>query len=127
MLLKRLYDPKLAQASYLIGCAATGEGLVIDPNRDIDQYLDAAEAERIRITHVTETHIHADFISGSRELAMRTGAALLLSDEGDADWKYRFAADAGARLLREGDSFMVGNIRVDVLHTPGHTPEHLSF
>ena len=127
MLLKRLYDPKLAQASYLVGCAATGEALVIDANRDIDQYLDAAEAEGVRITHVTETHIHADFISGSRELAMRTGAALLLSDEGDADWKYRFAADAGARLLRDGDSFKVGNIRVDVLHTPGHTPEHLSF
>ena len=127
MLLKRLYDPKLAQASYLLGCAATGEALVIDPNRDIDQYLEAAEAEGVRITHVTETHIHADFISGSRELAQRTGARLLLSDEGDANWKYRFAREAGATLLRDGNSFKVGNIRVDVMHTPGHTPEHLSF
>jgi hydroxyacylglutathione hydrolase len=127
MLLKRLYDPKLAQASYLVGCAATGEALVIDPNRDIDQYLEAAEAEGVRITHVTETHIHADFISGSRELAQRTGARLFLSDEGDAGWKYQFASEAGATLLHDGDSFKVGNIEVKVFHTPGHTPEHLSF
>ena len=127
MLLKRLYDSGLAQASYLVGCAATGEALVIDPNRDIDQYLNVAEAEGLKITHVTETHIHADFISGSRELAQRTGAQLLLSDEGDANWKYRFADADGATLLRDGNAFKVGNIRVDVIHTPGHTPEHLSF
>ena len=127
MLLKRFYDAKLAQASYLVGCQATGEALVIDPNRDIDQYLDAADAEGLRITHVTETHIHADFVSGSRELAARATAQLYLSDEGGADWKYAFASDAGATLLRHGSSFMVGNIRIDVLHTPGHTPEHLSF
>ncbi len=127
MLLKRFYDTKLAQASYLVGCAATGEALVIDPNRDIDQNLAAAAEEKLRITHVTETHIHADFVSGSRELADRAGATLFLSDEGDADWKYAFASSARARLLHDGDSFMVGNIRIDILHTPGHTPEHLSF
>lgn len=127
MLLERLYDQKLAQASYLVGCAATGEALVIDPNRDVEQYLDVARAHGVRITHVTETHIHADFVSGSRELAARTGAQLLLSDEGGPDWSYRFAAEAKARLLRAGESFMVGNLRFDVLHTPGHTPEHLSF
>src|SRR5688500_17082048 len=124
MLLKRFYDTKLAQASYLVGCAATGEALVIDANRDIAQYLGAAEAEGLRVTHVTETHIHADFVSGSRELAMRAGARLLLSDEGGPDWQYAFANEASATLLHDGDSFMVGNIRVDVLHTPGHTPEH---
>jgi hydroxyacylglutathione hydrolase len=127
MLLKRFYDEKLAQASYLVGCAATGEALVIDANRDIDQYVRGAEAEGVRITHVTETHIHADFVSGSRELAARTGAQLLLSDEGDADWKYAFARQAGAQFLKNGDRFMVGNIRIEVLHTPGHTPEHISF
>ncbi len=127
MLLKRFYDDKLAQASFLVGCAATGEALVIDPNRDVDQYLRAAEAEGVRITHVTETHIHADFVSGSRELATRTGAQLILSDEGDADWKYAFAREAGARLVKDGDRFMVGNLKVEVLHTPGHTPEHVSF
>ena len=127
MLLKRMYDEQLAQASYLVGCSATGQALVIDANRDVEQYLRAAEAEGLRVTHVTETHIHADFVSGSRELAARAGAALLLSDEGDKDWKYLFAKVAGARLLKDGDHMMVGNLRFDVMHTPGHTPEHLTF
>ena len=127
MLLKRFYDTKLAQASYMIGCQRTGEAIVVDPTRDVEQYVRAAAEEGVRVTHVTETHIHADFVSGSRELAQRTGAELLLSDEGDADWKYAFAADSKARLLHDGDVFMVGNVRFDVLHTPGHTPEHLSF
>lgn len=127
MLLQRFYDTKLAQASYLIGCAATGEAIVVDPNRDLDPYLEAAAAEGVTITHVTETHIHADFVSGSRELAQRTGARLLLSDEGGPDWRYTFARDAGATLLHDGDTFMVGRLRFDVLHTPGHTPEHLTF
>ncbi len=127
MILKRFYDDKLAQASYLVGCAAAGEALVIDPNRDAEAYLRAAESKGVRITHVTETHIHADYVSGSRELAARTGATLYLSDEGDEDWKYAFAEEDGAKLLRDGDSFRVGNVLVEALHTPGHTPEHLSF
>ncbi len=127
MLLQRFYDTKLAQASYLVGCAATGEALIIDPNRNLDQYLRAAEAEGMRIAHVTETHIHADFVSGARELAARTGARLYLSDEGGADWKYAFAGPDGAVLLKDGQAFKVGNIRIEALHTPGHTPEHLSF
>ena len=127
MLLKRFYDDNLAQASYLIGCAATGEAIVVDPNRDVEQYLRSASGEGLRVTHVTETHIHADFISGSRELAERAGARLFLSGEGGRDWAYAFATGAGATLLHDGDAFMVGNIRFDVLHTPGHTPEHLSF
>jgi hydroxyacylglutathione hydrolase len=127
MLLKRFYDPKLAQASYLVGCAATGEALVVDPNRDVDQYVTAADDEGLRISHVTETHIHADFVSGSRELAARTGAKLYLSDEGGPDWRYAFAAADGAMLLRDSDSFMVGTVRVEALHTPGHTPEHMTF
>jgi hydroxyacylglutathione hydrolase len=127
MLLKRFYDTKLAQASYLIGCQATGEAIVVDANRDIEQYVRAASDEAVTITHVTETHIHADFVSGSRELAHKTGAQLLLSDEGDADWKYAFVAAANARLLHDGDVVMIGNLKIDVMHTPGHTPEHLSF
>jgi hydroxyacylglutathione hydrolase len=127
MYFQRFYDTPLAQASYLIGCQQTGEAVVVDPNRDIGQYLAAAEAQELRITHVTETHIHADFVSGARELARRTGAQLFLSDEGGADWRYAYAAEDGAQLLKDGDHFMVGNIRLDVLHTPGHTPEHISF
>jgi hydroxyacylglutathione hydrolase len=127
VLIKRLYDTRLAQASYLVGCQATGGALVIDPNRDADQYVAAAKGEGLRIAFVTETHIHADFVSGTRELASRTGALPVLSDEGGADWSYAWAKEAGARLVKDGDSFMVGNVKVDVLHTPGHTPEHLSF
>ncbi len=127
MLLRRFYDTKLAQASYMVGCTATGEAILVDPNRDVDQYIDAATEEGVKVTHVTETHIHADFVSGSRELAARSGATLLLSDEGDRNWKYAFAKDAGATLLKGGDEFRVGNLGFEVVHTPGHTPEHLTF
>ena len=120
MFVKRFYEPQVAQASYLIGCAAAGEAIVIDPNRDVDEYIRAAAQENLRIAHVTETHIHADYVSGARELARRTGATLYLSDEGDKDWKYQFAREG--RLIRHGDHIALGNIRVDVVHTPGHTP-----
>lgn len=127
MLLKRFYDIKLAQASYLVGCQATGDALVIDPNRDADQYIRAAEQEGLRISYVTETHIHADFLSGTRELAARAGAMMYLSSEGGPDWTYAFGDDGNRVLVSDGDSFMVGNVKVEVLHTPGHTPEHISF
>jgi hydroxyacylglutathione hydrolase len=124
MIVKRFFEPLIAQNSYLIGCAQAGEAVIIDPNRDVEPYIDAAERQGLRITHVTETHIHADFLSGSRELAHRTGASLCLSNEGDQDWKYQFAHD---RKLTQGDRITIGNVRLDVLHTPGHTPEHLTF
>jgi hydroxyacylglutathione hydrolase len=127
MFFSRIYDTQLAQASYLVGCQATGEALVVDPNRDVQRYADAARAAKLRITHVTETHIHADYVSGSRELAKRTGAQLFLSAEGGKDWQYAFAKSDGATLITNGDVIKVGNIRIEVLHTPGHTPEHLSF
>jgi hydroxyacylglutathione hydrolase len=126
MILKRFYDEKLAHASWLVGCAATGQALIVDPNRDAEQYVAAAQAEGLRITHVIETHIHADFVSGTRELAARTGATAYLSDEGGPDWQYGWKAEDTV-LVRDGDRFMVGNVRVDVMHTPGHTPEHLCF
>ena len=127
MLVKRFYDAKLAQASYLIGDSHAGAAVVIDPNRDVEQYVRAAAAENVTITHVTETHIHADFVSGSRELSSRAGAKLYLSDEGGPDWKYLFAPGAGAVLLNNGDTFDVGHVRITAVHTPGHTPEHLMF
>ena len=127
MYLRQIYHDELAQASYLLGCQATGEALVIDPNRNTEQYCALAERAGLRITAVTETHIHADYVSGARELAARTGAQLYLSDMGTAAWKYAYAADAGAVLLRDGDRFMIGNIRLEVIHSPGHTPEHLAF
>src|SRR5688572_6426671 len=127
MLLRTLYDEKLAQASYLLGCQKTGEAMVVDPNRDVDQYIKLAQKEGLRITHVTETHIHADFVSGTRELAHRTKATMYLSGEGGADWSYGFAELDGAVVLHDGDTFNVGNLRIDVMHTPGHTPEHIVF
>ncbi|MGI8498043.1 MAG: MBL fold metallo-hydrolase [Gemmatimonadaceae bacterium] len=127
MIVKRYYDDGLAQASYLLGCGRTRESIVIDPNRDTDQYVHGAAAEGLRIAHVTETHIHADFASGSRELADRTGAILHLSDEGRDEWKYAYAPHVGAALLHEGDIIRVGEVSVRAIHTPGHTPEHLSF
>jgi hydroxyacylglutathione hydrolase len=127
MYFRRFYDDQLAQASYLLGCQATGEALVVDPNRHVEPYLRAAESEGLRITHVTETHIHADFVSGARELAVRVGARLLLSGEGGEDWRYRYAAEAGAESLCDGGRFRVGRLSFQVAHTPGHTPEHLMF
>ncbi len=127
MLLKRFYDDKLAQASYLVGCQESKTALVVDPTRHPDDYLQAARAEGLRITDVTETHIHADFVSGARELAHRAKARLHLSDAGGAEWRYGFAGEAGANLVNEGSSFSVGSIELSVMHTPGHTPEHLSF
>jgi hydroxyacylglutathione hydrolase len=100
---------------------------VIDPNRDVRKYVEAAEREGLRIVAVIETHIHADFVSGTRELASTTGARLYLSAEGTPDWQYEFAEEAGATLVREGDVIRVGSVRLDVMHTPGHTPEHVSF
>jgi hydroxyacylglutathione hydrolase len=105
---QRFFEPKLASASYLVGCQKSGEAIVIDANRDIDQYVDAAAAVGLTIAYTTETHIHADFVSGTRSLAARTGAQVLLP-------------------LADGDRIMLGNVRLDVMHTPGHTTEHVIF
>jgi hydroxyacylglutathione hydrolase len=127
MIVKRFYDTSLAQAGYLVGSTATKTAVVIDANRQIEQYIQAAAQEGLSISHVTETHIHADFVSGSRELAAQTGALLLLSDEGGPDWLYAYAGEAGAVLLKDGQHFEVGDVRIQALHTPGHTPEHMTF
>ena len=123
MLIERIYDEDLAQASFLIGCQKNGEAVVVDPRRDIAVYQSVAAANGMKIVAVTETHIHADYLSGTRELAAATGAAIYLSGEGGADWQYRFAGER----LHDGDAITIGNITVRALHTPGHTPEHLSF
>jgi hydroxyacylglutathione hydrolase len=126
---RQIFDPKLAQYAYIVGCQQTGEALVIDPERDIDQYVRVVEEEDLTITVVAETHIHADFLSGARELAERFDVHLYLSDEGTDDWKYEWIkqGDYKYTLLEDGDTFRVGNIEVKAVHTPGHTPEHVSF
>lgn len=127
MVFRRFYDDSIAQASFLIGCSASGEAVIVDPNREVESYIRAAESERLRIVAIAETHIHADFVSGARELAARTGATLYLSAEGGPDWQYAYAADQGATLLRDGDTVRVGKVVLTAMHTPGHTPEHLAY
>ncbi len=127
MLLKYFYDQSLAHASYMVGCQRAKVAVVVDPGRDVQQYLDMAVREGLKLVAVAETHIHADYVSGARELAERVGAKLYLSDEGPADWKYQFAADYDSQLVKHGDTFLIGKIRFEVMHTPGHTPESISF
>jgi hydroxyacylglutathione hydrolase len=123
MLLERIYDEMLAQASYLIGCERSGQAIVVDPTRDIDAYVELAARKHMRIAYVSETHIHADFLSGAGALAERTGAALLLSGHGEGEWAYRTPADP----IGDGDQIDVGEVSLVARHTPGHTPEHLAF
>lgn len=127
MTLLRFYDEALAQAAYLVACDATGEAAVVDSGLDFGPILDAAERKGYRIVAVTETHIHADYVSGSKALAEAVGARLYLSAEGPPEWQYGFAAASGAQLLRDGDVIEVGNLSLRAMHTPGHTPEHLAF
>ena len=126
MLLERIYDEDLAQASYLIGCQASGEALVIDPRRDLGEVLSRAQAHGLRIAAVTETHIHADYLAGTRELAAATGATVYVSDEGGPDWTYGPEFD-GAVRMKDGHCIRIGNLTVEAVHTPGHTPEHMSL
>jgi len=123
MFFEQIYDKTLAQASYVVGCQVTKEAVVIDPKRDIDTYLAIAKENNLEITHVIETHIHADFLSGARELVAVTGAKLYLSDEGGPDWQYEFPHIG----VKDGDTILVGNLLFTVLHTPGHTPESISL
>lgn len=127
MIFRRLYHDRLAQASYLIACETTRQALVVDPLRDIQPCLEAAAHEDVRITYVTETHLHADFLSGAEALAEATGAELLLSAEGGEEAGRARAERTGARPLRNGDTIDVGAVQVRARHTPGHTPEHLTF
>lgn len=133
MFMRMVYDEKLAQAAYLIGCQQSGEAIIIDPQRDVDRYLKLADENDLRIIAVAETHIHADFVSGSRELAEHNGAHVYVSDEGDIDWKYQWLDQRSGggsythTLLKDGDSIHIGNIELKAIHTPGHTPEHLAY
>jgi hydroxyacylglutathione hydrolase len=127
VLLERLHDETVAQTSYLLGCESARIAIVIDPNRDADRYLQAAARRNLTIAYIAETHIHADFVSGARDLARRSGAQLVLSGEGGAEWQYQFAAADEARVVHDRDQIELGRIHISVRHTPGHTPEHIAF
>lgn len=128
MYFKQIYEKKLSQYSYLIGCQTSGEAIIIDPMRDIDRYKRIAEVEDLEIVAAAETHIHADYLTGLREFA-EEGIEIFASDEGDKDWKYEWikGSDYNYELVKDGDKFSIGNIHFEVKHTPGHTPEHVSY
>src|SRR5260221_2928343 len=128
MLLRQIYDADLSQYAYIIGCEKTREAIVIDPERDIDRYRAIATSEGLKLNAVAETHIHADFVSGARELACDPAMRVFLSAEGGRDWQSEWARNlANVHLLRDGDAFKVGDTRFQALHTPGHTPDHLGY
>ena len=119
MLLETIKADGLAHLSYLLGDDRAGVCAVIDPRRDVDVYLALARKHSLRITHILETHIHADFVSGSLELAAQTGATIFVG----AAEGYGFPHKA----LKDGDELKLGRLTFKALHTPGHTPEHISY
>ncbi|MCB0718721.1 MAG: MBL fold metallo-hydrolase [Bacteroidetes bacterium] len=130
MLFRQIFEPKLAQYAYLIGCQKTKEAIIIDPLRDIDTYVRLAEAENVNIVAVAETHIHADFLSGAREFAEQHGTRVYVSDEGrEAGWASEWADPEKYDIVRlsDNDTFKIGNIKFRAVHSPGHTPEHVSY
>lgn len=119
MLVKQFVDKNLGNAAYLIGSKRTRQAILIDPLRNIEPYLIAAKELGLTISHVLETHIHADFISGAREIAARTGALIGASHDAKLQFTHK--------PLDEGNSIVLGEVVVKVLETPGHSPEHISF
>jgi hydroxyacylglutathione hydrolase len=115
MYFKQFYLSCLAHASYLIG--SDGEAAVVDPQRDVDQYLEEAKTQNLQIKYVIETHLHADFVSGHRELAARTGAEIVFSEKAGAHFPHR--------AVRDDDELTIGEVKLRVLETPGHTPESI--
>ena len=121
---ERIEDEGLAQYSYIVGSRDAAEVAVVDPRRDIDAYLDWCRQHDARIAFVLETHIHADYASGARALAARTGATLLVSahDRGET-----FEVSGPHQDIAHGTRVSMGDVHLEAVHTPGHTPEHLSF
>src|SRR5215510_8479834 len=115
MYFKQFYLGCLAHASYLIGSA--GDAAVVDPQRDVDQYIQEAEAQGLKIKYIIETHVHAEFVSGHRELAERAGAQIVFGKAAGATLPHVAASD--------GDEIKIGEVRLRVLETPGHTPESI--
>src|SRR5579864_802911 len=115
MYFEQFYLGCLAHASYLL--ASNGEALVVDPQRDVDAYLKAAEEHQVKIRHIFETHLHADFVSGHRELASRTGAKIYIGAQAGAQFPHVAVGD--------GFELRVGKMSIRVLETPGHTAESI--
>lgn len=119
MFFRQFHLEALGHASYLIGDDATGQALVVDPRRDVEDYLTAARAEGLRVTHALDTHGHNDYLSGLAELTGRTDAQVLGSAAGQLGYDHR--------PVKDGEVVELGDVAFEVLHTPGHTPEHISM
>ncbi|MFD2257673.1 rhodanese-like domain-containing protein [Luteolibacter algae] len=119
---EKIQTEGIAEISYLLGDDGKGVAAIFDATRDVEKYVKLAKERNLVITHIFETHIHADFVSGSRELENSVGGArIYLSAEGGAEYDFDFQA------IRDGDTFEIGDTRIIVRHTPGHTPEHVSY
>lgn len=116
MFFKQFYLGCLAHASYMIG--SERDAAVVDPQRDVDEYIAEAERQALKIRYVIETHLHADFVSGHRELAARTGAEIVFSEKAGATFPHR--------AVRDGDEIRIGKVTLRLMETPGHTPESIS-
>ncbi|NOX38830.1 MAG: MBL fold metallo-hydrolase [Calditrichaeota bacterium] len=119
MIVQQFSIDTLGCQSYLVGCPSAGVAMVVDPDRDVEKYLDAARTHGLRITHIVETHLHADHVSGNTDLARRTGATIYLHEEANARFPHQ--------PLKDGEVLRLGNVSVQVLHTPGHTPESITL
>jgi glyoxylase-like metal-dependent hydrolase (beta-lactamase superfamily II)/rhodanese-related sulfurtransferase len=119
MYLQQFFIEGLGCASYLIGCESAGVAAVVDPDREVGKYLTAAQARGLKITHIIETHLHADHVSGNTDLAARTGADIYVHELAGAQFPHK--------PVKSGDVLMLGNIRLEAKHTPGHTPESITL
>lgn len=119
MYLEQFFINGLGCASYLVGCEGAGIAAVVDPDRDVQKYLDAANARGMTITHIIETHLHADHVSGNTDLAQRTGADIYVHSAANAEFEHQ--------TLEGGDILTLGNIELHVRFTPGHTPESITL
>ncbi len=125
MFFHQRFVPGLAIYSYMVGDEKSRQCAVIDPTRDVGEYLEVARREGLHITHVLETHVHADFVSGSAELKARLGddVRIIVSGMGGEEWTPPHAD----RAVADGDEIALGTVRLKAIHTPGHTPEHVSW
>jgi len=119
MYMQQFFIDGLGCASYLVGCEEAGVAAVVDPDREVGKYIDAAKARGLKVTHIIETHLHADHVSGNTELAHRTGAQIYLHEAARAEFKHQ--------PLKDGDILELGGVRLAVRHTPGHTPESITL
>jgi glyoxylase-like metal-dependent hydrolase (beta-lactamase superfamily II)/rhodanese-related sulfurtransferase len=119
MYTQQFFVEGLGCASYIVGCEAEGVAAVIDPDRNVQKYLEAADARGLKITHIIETHLHADHGSGNTDLAARSGADIYLHEASGAEFNHK--------SLQDGEIIALGNIRLKVVHTPGHTPESITL